>query len=342
MRLGGCSQHDHTASAFRKLEMKAPSSVAKFGSAWPIPPAFDSEQRVQVRGRAHLPLFVRLRLAQVRVLLRRTSLVSAGQDPARLHLSGFGLVRLGSTHLGAASLVPAPIRLTPPRLRPSAPVPPLWFRPLSVGPARRSPVLPSPSPAACRRRHRRRRHEEAIQPHEAAGQPDRRQASARGAPAGGARGAGRSCSRGAGERGEPGAAGPWAPRGGGVCAKLWLGRCPLSCPEEHRPRETHASLYSSLSPPAGARRLVRKLRKLVCLSAVPGAQLWGWCSQALPADPLLQPSPEKSLLVTRKPRGVRLVWLAQISLAPPLSSVKESRNSLKMQAFGSLLRVLEV
>lgn len=72
------------------------------------------------------------------VLLRLTSLVSAGRDPARLHLSGFGSVRPGSTHLGAASLVPALVGLTPPMLGPSAPVPLLWFRPLSarLGPTR--------------------------------------------------------------------------------------------------------------------------------------------------------------------------------------------------------------
>lgn len=61
--------------------------------------------------------------------------------------------------------------------------------------------------------------------------------------------------------------------------------------------------------------------------AVPGAQLWGRCSQALPADPLLQPSSEKSLLVTGNLRGVRLLWLAQLSSAP-LPSVKESRTAV--------------
>lgn len=54
-----------------------------------------------------------------------------------------------------------------------------------VGAARPSPVLPGRSPAG--RRRRRRRHEEAVQPHEAAGQPDRGQGERRAGPPGVAR-----------------------------------------------------------------------------------------------------------------------------------------------------------
>lgn len=126
----------------------------------------------------------------------------------------------------------------------------------------RQTVPSSPRPEPCGLPPSRcRRHEETIQPHEAAGQPDCRQASARGAPAGGGPVL-RARSRGTGRTGR----GPaWASRAG-VCAKLRLGRCPLSYPEKHLPRGTPASLYSPVSPPARARRLPRKLRKLVFLT----------------------------------------------------------------------------
>lgn len=117
------------------------------------------------------------------------------------------------------------------------------------------------------------------------------------------------------------------PRAAGVCAKLWLGRCPLSCPEEHRPRETHASLYSSLSPPAGARRLVRKLRKLVFLLQCQARSFEAGVLRLSPPTRCCSLPQRRACWSLETPRGGRLVWLAQLSSAP-LASVKESRSAV--------------